>query len=80
MYTGSYEVQQRHAHAWVEAYLDGRWGWDEAARRAVTATRQLAKRQLTWLRGQRSWRQIEAGDPAVLDGLRCLSDRLLKVS
>src|SRR5262249_56352097 len=23
--TGPYEVQQRHAHAWVEAYLDGKW-------------------------------------------------------
>jgi hypothetical protein len=22
---GYYEVQQRHAHAWVEAYVDGRW-------------------------------------------------------
>jgi hypothetical protein len=23
--TGSYEVQQRHAHAWVEAYIDEKW-------------------------------------------------------
>lgn len=23
--TGEYEVQQRHAHAWVEALIDGRW-------------------------------------------------------
>jgi hypothetical protein len=23
--TGSYEVQQRHAHAWAEAYIDGKW-------------------------------------------------------
>jgi len=23
--SGAFEVQQRHAHAWVEAYLDGRW-------------------------------------------------------
>ena len=23
--TGRYEVQERHAHSWVEAYLDGRW-------------------------------------------------------
>ncbi|MGE5192825.1 MAG: transglutaminaseTgpA domain-containing protein [Deltaproteobacteria bacterium] len=22
---GAYEVQQRHAHAWVEAYVDGQW-------------------------------------------------------
>ncbi len=24
-FTGNYEVQQRHAHAWVEAYIDGYW-------------------------------------------------------
>ncbi len=25
LFTGAFEVQQRHAHAWVEAYIDGRW-------------------------------------------------------
>ena len=24
-FTGVFEVQERHAHAWVEAYIDGRW-------------------------------------------------------
>ena len=24
-FTGDFEVEQRHAHAWVEAYIDGRW-------------------------------------------------------
>ena len=33
-------------------YLAGRCDLDEAIRRAVTATRQLAKRQLTWLRAE----------------------------
>lgn len=32
------------------AYLEGECGWDEARQRAITATRQLAKRQMTWLR------------------------------
>lgn len=31
-------------------YLDGRYSRDDFVRKAVTATRQLAKRQLTWLR------------------------------
>jgi tRNA dimethylallyltransferase len=35
------------------AHLDGEYDLDEAMRRAVTATRQLAKRQLTWLRAER---------------------------
>lgn len=33
------------------SYLDGHYGWDEARRKAIVATRQYAKRQLTWLRG-----------------------------
>lgn len=33
------------------SYLDGRYGWEEARRKAIVATRQYAKRQLTWLRG-----------------------------
>jgi tRNA dimethylallyltransferase len=32
-------------------FCDGRADWDTACRTAVTATRQLAKRQFTWLRG-----------------------------
>jgi tRNA dimethylallyltransferase len=34
----------------IWGYLDGAYDWEEARRRAVIATRQLAKRQLTWLR------------------------------
>jgi len=30
-------------------YLGGEYDWAEARRRAVAATRQLAKRQMTWL-------------------------------
>jgi tRNA dimethylallyltransferase len=32
------------------AHLAGEYGWDEARRKAIIATRQLAKRQMTWLR------------------------------
>jgi len=34
------------------AHLEGECGLDEAMRRAVAATRQLAKRQLTWMRAE----------------------------
>jgi tRNA dimethylallyltransferase len=33
-------------------HLEGRWDLAEAGRRALAATRQLAKRQLTWMRGE----------------------------
>ena len=35
----------------VWAHLDKNYDWEEARRRAIVATRQYAKRQLTWLRG-----------------------------
>lgn len=42
------------------AHLDGEYGLAEAMQRGVHATRQLAKRQLTWLRAQR---RLEWLDP-----------------
>jgi tRNA dimethylallyltransferase len=51
-------------------HLEGRCGLDEAARRAVTATRQLAKRQLTWLRAEPQAGWYEPRDPASQDRLR----------
>jgi len=35
----------------VWGYLDGEYDFDEMVARGIAATRQLAKRQLTWLRG-----------------------------
>jgi tRNA dimethylallyltransferase len=35
----------------IWGYLDKSYDWEEARRRAIVATRQYAKRQLTWLRG-----------------------------
>jgi len=34
------------------AHLEGEWGLAEALERAIAATRQLAKRQLTWMRSE----------------------------
>jgi len=47
------------------AHLDGRCTWEEARTKAIVATRQYAKRQLTWLRGDP---RIEAW-PALTDNL-----------
>ncbi len=41
-------------------YVAGRWKRDEAVERAVAATRQFAKRQLTWLRSEQA---VEVFDP-----------------
>lgn len=45
------------------SHLEGEIGLEEATRRGVAATRQLAKRQLTWIRSERSlqWLDPDAG-------------------
>lgn len=39
----------------IWGYLSGDYDWSEARRRAVTATRQLAKRQMTWIRSEQKF-------------------------
>jgi tRNA dimethylallyltransferase len=51
------------------AHLDGQYSLDEAMRRAVTATRQLAKRQLTWMRSEHLGKWIDP-DSGNLSGNR----------
>jgi tRNA dimethylallyltransferase len=45
-------------------YLHGAYGYDEMVERGKAATRQLAKRQITWLRSEKAahWLDEEAGD------------------
>ena len=55
----------------IWAHLDGECSYDEMRARGVAATRQLAKRQLTWLRGWTDLHRLElsftAGDGAQSD-------------
>jgi tRNA dimethylallyltransferase len=44
----------------IWAHLEGEYDWPEARRRAVSATRQLAKRQLTWLRSERDFEALSS--------------------
>ena len=52
-----------YRQAWT--YLAGRCGLDEAKEKAVAATRQLAKRQLTWLRRRQSATWLDSMHPHV---------------
>ena len=47
----------------VWSHLDGDCDWPEARSKAIAATRQLAKRQLTWLRSDKATRQLPADAP-----------------
>lgn len=51
----------------IWGYLDGRDGWPEARTKAIVATRQYAKRQLTWLRGDPLCEPWPAFDPGLAD-------------
>jgi tRNA dimethylallyltransferase len=48
-------------------YLEGQASLEEAVERAIAATRQLAKRQLTWLRSQPERMVIDCLAPDVAD-------------
>ncbi len=48
-------------------YLEGKSGYTEMAERGMAATRQLAKRQLTWLRRWKQAHWLDADEPKPLD-------------
>ena len=52
------------------AHLDGDYDLDEARERALAATRQLAKRQMTWLRSDREVRSIDPYAPGAYEAWR----------
>jgi tRNA dimethylallyltransferase len=51
------------------AHLDGGMDLDEAVERAIIATRQLARRQLTWLRAEPAAEWLDAMDPGLIERL-----------
>jgi len=50
--------------------LAGKSGYDEMAEQAIVATRQYAKRQLTWLRSEAGLETWPAGHPQTLERVR----------
>jgi tRNA dimethylallyltransferase len=59
----------------IFGYLDKNYDWEEARRRAIIATRQYAKRQLTWLRGDPHCEVWAAFAPDLI--ARCVRDLTL---
>ncbi len=56
-----------YRQAW--RYLEGHYDYDEMVERAVIATRQLAKRQFTWLRKQTSADHYQSEEVALVDSV-----------
>lgn len=57
-------------------YLDGQYGYDEMIEKGIIATRQLAKRQLTWLRG---WPDLEVLDSSRHNSIRYAPDIMQQI-
>jgi tRNA dimethylallyltransferase len=55
-------------------YLDGDYDFNEMVEKSVAATRQLAKRQLTWLRGWENIHQLDTFSPDNLSKVIKLSE------
>ncbi|MCG3200189.1 MAG: tRNA dimethylallyltransferase [Gammaproteobacteria bacterium] len=64
-----------YRQAW--AHLDGRCDRPSMTRAAITATRRLAKRQLTWLRAEPGARWMDAGGPDAIDALMRNAEHIL---
>jgi tRNA dimethylallyltransferase len=66
-------VGYRQAWEFLDAHeargLDGQWPMEPLRDKGIFATRQLAKRQLTWLRGMPERRVIACDDPGAIDRL-----------
>lgn len=60
------------------AYLDGEISLEEARDRALYATRQLAKRQLTWLRSEKSVFPVDALEANLIDTISTFLVKQLK--
>jgi len=60
------------------AHLEGEYGLDEAVEQGIAATRQLAKRQLTWMRVETAPRWLDP-DADELSWNRDVSDELLRL-
>ncbi len=54
----------------VWSFLEGVYGWEEARMKAIVATRQLAKRQMTWLRSDSKIKSLPAQGDKLLEEVR----------
>ena len=58
-------------------YLDGRCSYDQMVERGIAATRQLARRQLTWLRGEQHAARFDCHAPGLMEDVVTTLDAAL---
>ena len=57
----------------IWGYLDGKCSYEEAVKKAQASTRQLAKRQITWLRGMEDIISINACSENIVTAINSIS-------
>jgi tRNA dimethylallyltransferase len=75
--TAAHPAMRAVGYRQLWAHLEGDYPLEEAVRRGVAATRQLAKRQLTWMRRETSGLWI---DPLTTDPLSWIRDTMLQLA
>jgi tRNA dimethylallyltransferase len=71
--TASHASMRAVGYRQIWSYLEERGDLEDASQKALAATRQLAKRQLTWLRSEQ---QVTVVDPLETDALATISSLL----
>jgi len=64
-----------YRQAW--SYLEGEWDYNTMIEKGIVATRQLAKRQITWLRSWDNLHWLESGRPDIVDHSLKLLDSVI---
>jgi tRNA dimethylallyltransferase len=75
--TAAHPAMRAVGYRQLWAHLEGDYPLEEAVRRGVAATRQLAKRQLTWMRRETSALWI---DPLTTDPLSWIRDTMRQLA
>ena len=56
----------------IWAHLEGKYSLEDAREKALAATRQLAKRQMTWLRSEQQMTMVDPLESGALDTISTL--------
>ncbi len=69
-FSGSLPAMRMVGYRQVWNYLDGKSDYEEMVEKAIAATRQLAKRQMTWLRKEENGIWLDSDESRLLDKIQ----------
>jgi len=69
-FSGSLPAMRMVGYRQVWNYLDGETGYEEMVEKGIVATRQLAKRQMTWLRKEENGIWLDSDESGLVDKIQ----------